>query len=818
MQGRKLFVVSVLALAANQGVCATDAEPSVAQASTENADAPVQLAPVVVTDRANKPAVPANMPSSTESVTAKQIAESVNSLSSAGALLYLPSVHVRERFIGDVNGGLAMRKYSYNESAGTIVYADGLLLSNFLNNSCCPGPRWSMVPQEALDRVDIMYGPFSALYPGNSVGGVVLMTTHMPSKLETHAQLDVFRETFNLYGTDKNFNGVHGVATVGNKIGDWSFRASADHLDNHSHPTDFTPAVAKAGTPAVAGAYTVVTGAQFDVDKANNARVTTAAISTDHTVKDDGMIKLAYDFSPTVRATYTYDVWQNTSDKLIDSYLRDAAGNTIYGTKPSVDPFKYVRINGKDYTVTAPSVSHADSDYRMHGLSAKSDSGGTWDWEMVASYFNQAKDITRASSGNSGTTPSTAATAGTITFADGTGWQNLDLRGDWRSDGNAKSTHQVSFGFHTDSYKTKSDQYNLATGNWLSSNAAALNINSRGVTSTAAIYVQDAWQISPSLKLVAGGREEKWVASNGSNFAIGANGATGTNVTYADRTVYAFSPKAALTFQASTDWSVRGSYGRGTRFPTVGELFKNVGITRVGGGAPTPAEIANFNPPYNSATPTNNPNLKPEVAESWELTAERFLANGVWRTSLFGEEKKDALFSQADLTSQPNFSISSVQNLDKTRTYGIETSFEANDVWLRGLDVSGSAAYINATIVKDAANPGLEGTLQPLVPKWRAALSAIYHASDDLSVSLGWRYSGRQHDGLFNTTTHQYNDPNPNVYGGRSTFSVFDTKVLYKFAKNWSASVGIDNIGNVKYFTLYPYSQRTFFASIKFDN
>jgi iron complex outermembrane receptor protein len=148
---------------------------------------------------------PANVPSSTESFTAKQIAESVNSVSSAGALMYLPSVHVRERFIGDVNGGLAMRMYGVNSSAQTIVYADGLLLSNFLNNSCCPGPRWGMVSQHAIDRVDVMYGPFSALYPGNSIGGVVLMTTHMPTKLEAHAQFDMFSQNFKLYGTDDNF-------------------------------------------------------------------------------------------------------------------------------------------------------------------------------------------------------------------------------------------------------------------------------------------------------------------------------------------------------------------------------------------------------------------------------------------------------------------------------------------------------------------------------------------------------------------------------------------------------------------------------------
>jgi iron complex outermembrane receptor protein len=758
-----------------------------------------------------KSAVPANVPATTESVTAKQIAESVNSVSSAGALLYVPSVHVRERFIGDVNGGLAMRMYGVNSSAETIVYADGLLLSNFLTNSCCPGPRWGMVAPQSIDRVDVMYGPFSALYPGNSVGGVVLMTTHMPSKFEAHAQLDTFSENFKLYGTDDRFNGVHGAATMGNKVGDWSFWLSVDRLDNHSHPTDFTAATAKTGAPAAAGQFTVVNGARFDRDIANNARVTTAAISMDHTVKDDGTIKLAYDFSPTVRATYTLDAWQNSSDKRVDSYLRDAAGNTIYGTTTTAGPYRYLRINGQDYSVTAPSISHAESDYRMHGLSVKSGSGGTWDWEMTASYFNQNKDVTRASSGNFGTTPSAAATAGTVTFADGTSWWNTDLRGDWRPDGNLKSRHQVSFGFHAEAYRTKSDQYSLAAGNWLSAPAGALTTNSRGVTATQAIYLQDAWQIAPDVKLVLGGREEKWEASHGSNYANGAN------VSYRDKTVYGFSPKASLSWQATDVWALRGSYGRGERFPTVGELFKNVGVTRIGGGTPTAAEIAAFPSPYNVAL-TNNPNLKPETADSWEFTTERALENGVWRTSLFGEEKRDALISQSDLTTLPGFSISSVQNIDKVRTYGIETAVQTSDMLIRGLDFSGSLAYIHSRIARDVANPGLEGTELPLVPVWRATLLGVYHASDELSYSLGYRYSGKQHSGLFNTSTRQYPDPNPDVYGGRSAFRVFDAKVLYKFARQWSASVGVDNIGNAKYFTWYPYAQRTLFASLRFDH
>jgi iron complex outermembrane receptor protein len=773
------------------------------------ADEPQVMDEMII--KSDKPSVPANLPATTEGVTSKQIAESINAVTSAAALQYLPSVHVRERYIGDVNGILVMRVNSSISSAQTTVYADNLLLSNFLNNSFSTAPRWGMVSPEEIDRVDIIYGPFSALYPGNSAGGVVQMTTHMPSKFEAHAKLDIFGENFKLYGTDKNFTGVHGTATIGNKVGDWSFWLNGDHLDNHGHPMTFSAATAKAAPAAGAGTFTVVTGAHFDIDTANLSRVITAAASIDHTVQDNGKIKLAYDFSPTIRATYTLGIWQNTSDKTGDSYLRDAAGNTIYGTG-GTGVYKYVRINGQDYTVTAPSTSNYIGEHYMHGLAVKSNTGGSWDWEVIASYFKQDKDVTRTSSGNSGITPSTAATAGTIAIADDTGWQNIDLRGDWRPDGDLKSQHQLSFGYHTDSYKLKTDTYTLGAGNWLTSAAGALSTNSRGKTQTRALYLQDAWQLAPAWKLVMGGRTESWKASDGSNYASSAN------VTYQDRTVSAFSPKVSLFYQdLSLDWGLRGSFGRGTRFPTVGELFANVTIKDLAGNNATAGQIAGFPAPYNNAK-TNNPNLKPEMVNSWELTAELGLESGLWRTSLFGEDKRDALISQTDTTTLPGFSISSVQNVSKIRTHGFETSLQTKDMLMRGLDISGSVTYARSMIVSNVLNPALENTVQPRIPDWRATLVGTYHASDDLSYSLSYRFSGRQHNALFNTTTKQYNDPNPDVYGAVSHYSVFDAKVLYKFAKQWAASIGINNIGDFKYYVNpNPYPQRTFFASLKFD-
>ena len=146
VNGAKLFALSCVYVSIAKAAFAADSEGE------------QQLGEIAIT--ASKPAVPDNLPASTEGVTATQIDETINAVSSGEVLKYLPSIHVRERFSGDVNGGLAIRMTGVNSSAENIVYADGMLLSNFLNNSCCPGPRWGMVTPEEIDRVDVIYGPF----------------------------------------------------------------------------------------------------------------------------------------------------------------------------------------------------------------------------------------------------------------------------------------------------------------------------------------------------------------------------------------------------------------------------------------------------------------------------------------------------------------------------------------------------------------------------------------------------------------------------------------------------------------------------------
>ena len=788
------FALSVLTMAISQAVWAAD------EAMEE---APVQMAPLVIKGVATKPNVPkvVTETSTVESVTAKQISESMNTVTSAGAVQYLPSVHVRERYVGDVNGVVVMRMNSSIASAQTVVYADGMLLSNLLNNSFSTAPRWGMVSPAEIDRVDVIYGPFSALYPGNSAGGIINISTKMPNKFEFHAGLDVMQQRYKLFGTNSNFYGNHETASIGDRAGDFTLLMALDHVENVGQPMTFgvLPAAPATGT----GALGSVTGAVTYVNPANVRSVVTSAIGIDHSTQDNAKFKVAYDFSPTVRATYTLGVWENVSNKTVDSYLRNAAGQTVYQGN--------VKINGVNYLVAAPAASIQQSQYFMNGIKLKSDTGGRHDWELDASIFTQGRENVRTSSGNTGLLPSSAATAGTIAIADGTGWQNLDLRGDFRPDGDLKSVHQFSYGFHTDHYQLRSSTYSLVAGkNFSVSNPSLMTARSLGDTQTQALYLQDSWQMASAWKLVGGARLENWQAFNGSNLA------GGVNVAYQNRSVNAFSPKVSVSYQASEDWDLRGSFGVGTRFPTVNELFANVTPQSLNGAALTAPQIAALPAPYNRAT--NNPNLKPETVNSVEFTASRHLEKGLWRNSLFGENKRDAIITTTDTTSLPGYIISGNVNVDTVRTIGFETSLETKNAWVQGFDFSGSATWVNSIITANPGNIFLVGTHQPRIPRFRTTLSGTYHLNEQLSLSANYRYSSPQQASL-STLAAPNPNPNPDVYGTTvSSYSVVDVKALYKFEKLWSASFGINNLTNCQYFVNpNPYPMRTLFASLKYD-
>jgi iron complex outermembrane receptor protein len=749
--------------------------PRIVHADDAVAAAAYTLPAVVVTasaDGGRSPsaqAIDPNLPATVESVTRKQLSQ-WNVINTEDALKYAPNLAVRKRFIGDLNSIVAVRGTSNTQSARGLVYADGLLLSNLLGNSYSFPPRWSMVYPDEIQRVDVIYGPFSALYPGNSLGATILITTRMPKRFEAEADVKAFTQHFGLFGVNQNFGGTDTTATIGNKIGKFSFRLGVHHLENTSQPLSFAT-LAKSSTPATAG-DTPVSGAYF-YNNQTNAPTAVLGVNgegIERTIQDQFTLRTQYDFTPTVQGAFTLGYWHQSYTSRTSTFLTDANGNPVYSGR--------VDIGGDEYTIPAAALapSLGSNENWLYGLSLRTHQATGWNVQAITSYYDVTSSVARtANAGGPGNGP------GVVAFGDGTGWKTLDLKATWTPASHHPGwrNHALTFGYHYDDYRVDNETYN--TANWQDGAAASFANAFSGKTRTQALFAQDAWRFLPRWKVVYGARYEDWQAYGGRQ-AIGS-----VSLPYADSNRQHISPKASLSFEVTDELRVRASIGRAYRFPTVGELFQ---------GQINGASIVN-----------NNPNLTAEDDLSKELTAEWAHGNGLWRASLFQDDVKNAIFSQTDTTVIPN--VTNFQNIGKVRSRGVELSYTGEDVGVRGLDLIASLAYTQSKILANAQNPASIGKYFYRIPLWRADLAATYRFDERAAITLAARYSGRQYNTLTNA------DANPDVFGGTSTYTVADARFTFKPSKRSEIGVGVDNLFDARYFVYHPYPGRTFYIDAK---
>jgi iron complex outermembrane receptor protein len=746
-----LMLVSAAALAAPS---ATASGPYPADADTADPAQATPLPDVAVqgtNDAIESPAFPA----STATIDAGEIDAKINAVDVEDAIKYLPSLFVRKRNYGDTQPVLATRTWGVGSSARSLVYVDDIPISALIaNNNTIGAPRWGVVAPNEIERVTMLYGPFSAAYPGNSIGGVLHIETRTPDKSEFSFEQSGALQSFDQYRTHGDFPTAQSTATAGGREGALAWFLGANVQNSFSQPLSYiTSASAPEGTTGAIDAFNKL-GQPADVLGAGGLL---------HTRMQSLTGKFLYDIAPWLRATYLASYWHNDTDSHVETYLRDAGGDATFGG-----------VSG--FATNTYTLGEA---HLMQALSLRTDAGGAWDGEAVVTYYDYLHDrqLSPASAG----TDATFSANGRAADFGGTNWATADLNARWRRD-----AHEISFGAHADEYTLKNETRN--TSAWQDGGSATgLFTAGSGKTDTYAIWLQDAWTLAPDWLATLGVRAERWRASDGFNFS------GGTPVMQANRSDDGISPKATLAWNASPDWRVTGSVGRAVRFPTVAELYQ---IVSTGSTFVSP-----------------NPDLNPERALSSELAAERDIDGGFVRVSLFQETTRDALISQTSTIEGVAAPVAFVDNVDKMRNRGIELVAAKSDAGIRGLDLSASLTFVDSTILEDSGFVSPSGTTPvgkhaPNVPRWRATAVATYRTGA-WTFTLAGRHSGRQYSTLDNT------DHTPHVFGAFDDFTVFDARVRWQVNPALAAAVGIDNLTNEKYFLFHPFPQRTLVASVE---
>lgn len=714
-------------------------------------------------DRVRVPAVQLQVLPVTASVTASEARAKVNLIDTQDAVKYLPSVFLRKRNNGDTQAVMGTRTWGVSSSARSLIYADGVLLSALIaNNNNIGGPRWGLVTPAEITRIDMMYGPYSAAYAGNSMGAVMEITTRMPTKTEGGVEQTQAAQRFSLYGTERTYPTTQTNAWLGTRVGRFSVWASGNYQDSRSQPLSYAT-VANVPT-GIAG----VIPAQNRLGATANVVGATGLLSTGMT---NARVKLAYDVTPKLRLAYSHGFWENDATAGVDSYIARSGEPTFNGV---------AAFAAGNYSLIQRHTSQS--------LSLRSAGQTNWDFEVIGTRYAFDKDQQRVP-GTSAATGTTFGTAGRVAVLDGTGWNTYDAKVTWHQ-GGLGARHIVSAGVHQDEYRLRNPTWN--TAEWTQGAFTTLATRGDGSTETRAVWLQDKWRIAPTVALTFGGRFEQWRAFDGVN----VNGAT--RVVQPEVRDEWFSPKAVLAWTPSAAWTATASVGKAVRFATASELYQLVstGVT--------------FTSPA--------PDLRPDNTVASELRVQRSGDRGMVQLAVFQDDVRDAIISQFQpLVPGSTTLFSYLSNVDRVRSRGVEVVLGSRDVLVRGLEFSGSATYLNARTLaisgraSATAAPGAAiGKRLPNIPEWRATFATTYRPITRLGITVAGRYSSKLWTTLDNT------DVNPNTWQGFAEWFVADARVNWTVDRRWSAGLGVDNVLNRKYFLFHPFPQRTLVGNVRF--
>lgn len=711
------------------------------------------------------------VPNPTASKTAMQL-RTQNLFNPEDALNYVPNITIRKRYIGDRNALIGGRSFSTLQPARGLVFMDGYLLSNFLGRF--DAPRWNMIAPEEIERVDVLYGPYSATYPGNSIGTTVAIRTRRPDDLTMSLRTTAFSEHFDEYGIKGDYDGYQVSAFLGDRFskGAW-FALAVNRQDATGHPMQYYTVSANAAGqfPAVTGPAIPVTGVRFDTDPRGRRRAVFGANSgaIDHSIQNQVKLRGGYALTDWLDLEGFVALWRNDSTNENRTLMRDAAGNAVWSGRVIADGITF------DIPANAFVPSTREEEHRQWGTTLRTTRPDGWNGSVVYSRYDIAKDW--LIEGDLAAATPADEFQPTESRRDGTGWQTFEIQAVYTpsSDDWTGGRHTLALGLHRNAYELANPVYNLVVGR--------VEQEVSGQTRLQAWYVQDEWRLADRWTLTLGARYEDWKAFNGRQREGEAF------ESYPEREDSALSPKASLAFALDSDWMLRLSAGRGVRFPTVPELFQ---------GTSTAGRIV-----------VNDPNLRPERSDSVDFTVEHWVDWGKLRVSVFQDDVRDSIFSQTNITVTPN--VTNVQNVDRVRTRGIETAFSITLPAIESLTLDGSLAYARARILENDNFPVSVGNTWPRIPKWRGNLQAVWRPTEQWLSSLGIRHSGRMFGRLEN------DDFNSDTYGGVSRFTMLDARLSYTTNSNIELALGVDNLTDERAYQMHPYSGRTAFIEARWS-
>ena len=673
------------------------------------------------------------------------------------ALDGVPGVYLsRGKGFQDTLAGVGMRGFSGRGSlqSRTLVLLDG----QPLNDPYTAGVAWTALPVDEVERVEVVRGPFSALYGSNAMGGVIQIL----SKPVDRRRLDLRGD----YGAQETFR--YGARIADRFFDRWGLSLSYDRLQSGGYPSQLVTSagtVGTGGTPVTGFIPTLTTtGARAFVlgDAGKNSWEQTAwRIRSDYAFNERTSLSFQY---LRQASWYGYDAY-HTYLRTLDGRPFDSGIASIFADgvsrRLSVTPSMFLPGDGG-------TLSRLASVRLYRSFSANTSirvGAGIMDAPM--SYYS---------------TPGAGATLaggpGTISDRPGRAWF-----GETQLNWDPGSAHSVTAG--ADLRRDASRAVENAVPNYARRNeSATLTYWAEGKSYTQGIYAQHQWRAAERILVVWGGRYDYWRTFEG-KIQLSPSSPLGY---YEPRSNHAPSGKAAILLRAPAGIALRASAGNAYRNPTIYDLYRT----------------------WRSSAGTifaSNPDLKPEKVIAWEAGANRRWTGGFELDAVFFDNHvRDLIYRSTDFSRDPQGRYRPVINAARAHSRGWEVSARAP--LLSWLFVRTAYTWTKAEITDNPVAPATVGKRIPYVPS-HAASASLFTVRKRWSAS----FTGRYVSSMFSTDTNV--DTTKGVYGAFDPFFVADASVSFDLTRFLVFQLSVDNLLNRVYYSYYPVPGRMALAGLR---
>jgi iron complex outermembrane recepter protein len=663
----------------------------------------------------------------------------------------------RVRGLADNEAGVGMRGFSGRASGQSRVLV--LLDGQPINNGYAGAVNWTALAVGDVDRVEVVRGPFSSLYGGNAMGGVINVLTRPIDRRSA--------ELFTQYGSNQTV-----TASARASVRLWSrlgLGVSYEDQRTDGYQNQEALRTATDSTPAGGIPVSGVTRYLTRTGAVNYA----VGLRGDNSVERDGVrARAEYTFGP--RSFGSFQYVRQATEYAYDPYtttVRTAQGESLdSGNVIFEEDGRWRRITLLPSAYLGPVGSTTSHLYQGQWLRS-SDHG---DWRVQTGMLDVPGDRV----GQPGAAATLAGGPGSLTlqasrnvFASVQWTRALHTRHMLTAGADVRQERATIDVFSVDDYRTES-------------RPEAVDTFSTGRAVTTAAFAQDQIVLTERAGLTLGVRYDRWRTYDAASQAA----ASLAPVDFDARSADALTGKAALVYRVASSTVLRTSVGTSFRSPTVFDLYRDVRLS-------------------SGQLLLGNPDLEPERLTAWEIGARHAFGRTISVDAAYYENRlRDFVQRAVDLAFDPTGFTSRHVNAGRARARGAELALTWRPTsWLTARP---TYTYTHARIVENDAAPATVGKQVTFVPGHVAAgtMTAI---AGRIAATATARYQSA----VFATDTNT--DIVRNVPGAYDLFAEVDAAVTYTLTPRISLTAAVENLLDRRYYLFYRNAGRLVSGSMR---